>query len=88
MTTSLVQNSQNSSPSNTTGSAQRPGGFGGAFRGGFNQINTNLTQVTTAITPQVFLSAIGITLLIAIVGSAVPAWFIARIRPAEVLRTE
>jgi ABC-type antimicrobial peptide transport system permease subunit len=63
-------------------------GPGGAFRGGINQINTNLTQVTSSITPQIFVSAIGITLLIAVIGSAVPAWLIARVRPAEVLRTE
>lgn len=87
MTTSLVQSSQTSS---TASNANRPreGGFGGAARGVFNQVNSNLTQVSAALTPQVFASAIGITLLIAIIGSAVPAWFIARIRPAEVLRTE
>ena len=72
--------------------AQTPqGGINGparAFRGGLNQINTNLTEVTSSVTPQIFISAIGITLLIAVIGSAVPAWFIARIRPAEVLRTE
>jgi putative ABC transport system permease protein len=83
MTTSLVQNSQ--STTSVTGGA---GGFGKAFKGGFNQVSTNLTQVTTAITPQTFIIAGGLTLLIAIIGSAVPAWFIARIRPAEVLRTE
>lgn len=84
MTTSLVQNS---APSTSQTRGNR-GGFGGAIRGGFNQINTNLTQITTAVTPQVFTFAIGMTLLIAIIGSAVPAWLIARIRPAEVLRTE
>ncbi len=58
-----------------------PGGFlGGA--------NTSLRQVTSTLTPQVFASSIGITFLIAIIGSAVPAWLIARVRPAEVLRTE
>lgn len=88
MTNSLVTTSQTSTTSSTAG----PGGFAGgaraAFARGFGQINNNLTQVTAALTPQVFISAIGITLLIAILGSAVPAWFIARIRPAEVLRTE
>lgn len=86
MTNSLVS-SQNSSSSTDQGS----GGAGGparAFRGGFSQIGTNLTAVTSSLTPQIFVSAISITLLIAVIGSAVPAWFIARIRPAEVLRTE
>jgi ABC-type antimicrobial peptide transport system permease subunit len=58
------------------------------MRRGFNQIENNITQVTSSLTPEVFAIAAGITLIIAIIGSAVPAWFIARIRPAEVLRTE
>lgn len=88
MTSSLVSSSQD----NASTEQQGPGGMAvgpGAFiRGGFSQISTNLTEVTSSLTPQVFASAIGITLLIAIIGSAVPAWFIARVRPAEVLRTE
>lgn len=86
MTTSLVQSSQNTTSSTTN--RGRLGGFGGAFRGGFNQIGANLTQVTASVTPQTFMIAGGLTLLIAIIGSAVPAWFIARVRPAEVLRSE
>lgn len=85
MTTSLVSSSSNS----TSTSQGRPqGGPGGMMRTGMQQISKNLTQVTASLTPQIFASAIGITLLIAIAGSAVPAWFIARVRPAEVLRTE
>jgi len=84
MTSSLVTSQSTTSQA----SVSTRGGPGGAFRGGLNQINKNLTQVTSSITPQIFASAIGITLLIAIIGSAVPAWFIARVRPAEVLRTE
>jgi len=84
MTSSLVTSQSTAS----TASVSTRGGMRGAFRGGLNQINANLTQVTSSITPQIFVSAIGITLLIAIIGSAVPAWFIARVRPAEVLRTE
>lgn len=83
MTDSLVS----SQTSNSTSSQMDRGGFG-AIRKGFGQIGTNFTKVTSSITPTVFVSAIGITLLIAIIGSAVPAWFIARVRPAEVLRTE
>lgn len=88
MTNSLVSSQSSSS----TASTERGGGgarlTGGGFQRGISQINTNLTQVTSSITPQVFASAITITLVIAIVGSAVPAWFISRIRPAEVLRSE
>jgi len=84
MTNSLVSNSQNNNSQNN----KMSGGPGNMMRGGFNQISSNLTQVTASITPVIFASAVSITLLIAIIGSAVPAWFIARIRPAEVLRTE
>jgi len=90
MTTSLVSNSASSTTSETAAEG-RPGGMGGpggAFRGASAQLNTNLTQVTASLTPQIFASAVGITLLIALLGSAIPAWLTARIRPAEVLRTE
>jgi len=88
MTSSLVSSNQTSST--TTSARLRPGAGGPSamFRGEMNQLSSNLTQVTGSLTPQVFASAIGITLIISIIGSAVPAWFIARIRPAEVLRTE
>jgi putative ABC transport system permease protein len=88
MTSSLVSSSQSSSSSTATTRPSFGAGMGGAMRGGFSRINTNLTQVTASLTPTIFASAVGITLLIAIIGSAVPAWFIARIRPAEVLRAE
>lgn len=88
MTSSLVSNGQTSDSSTSTTRGEFRGGPSGMIRGGFNQINKNITQVTSSLTPQVFATAIGITLLIAIIGSAVPAWFIARISPAEVLRTE
>lgn len=86
MTTSLVssQSSTTSSQTQQTG----PGGAMGMMKGGMDQIKNNFTQVTSSLTPQVFVSAIGITLLISIIGSAIPAWFIARIKPAEVLRSE
>ncbi len=84
MTTSLVSSgSSSSSPMTKTA-----GGPGGAFQGGMQQIRKNFTSVTSSVTPTVFITAVGMTFLIAIIGSAIPAWFIAKIRPAEVLRTE
>jgi putative ABC transport system permease protein len=88
MTQSLVSNSDSSSnqtPNSKGGQRtlrlEGPRSIGG-------QLNENLKSVTSTLTPQVFAGSIGIVLLIAIIGSAVPAWAIARIRPAEVLRTE
>ena len=94
MTTSLVssQNNAASTTSQQTGpggnTGTRPTGGPGGFQGGVNQINTNITQVSASLTPDVFAAALGLTFLIAIIGSAVPAWLTARVRPAEVLRTE
>ncbi len=86
MTTSLVSSQSSSQTSAAT--TRGAGGPGGLAARGFQQINQNVTQVTASLTPEVFASALGITFLIAIIGSAIPAWFTARVRPAEVLRTE
>lgn len=75
-------------PSRSPGQA-RGGGkvtFGGG--GGLAGLQTNLSNVTGTLTPEIFFGSIGIILLIAGIGSAIPAYAIARIRPAEVLRTE
>ena len=88
MTSSLVSSSQNSNSSSQTAGPGASGNPGSMIRGGMKQLNTNLTQVTSSLTPQVFAAAVSITLIISIIGSAVPAWFIARVRPGEVLRTE
>lgn len=52
------------------------------------QIDQTFKDISSTVTPETLTAAIGIMLLIAIVGSAVPAWFIANIKPAEVLRSE
>jgi len=87
MTQSLVTNSETSNQNTKQDGPVR------VMRGGpigniGNQLNTNVHNVTSTLTPQTILGSIGIILLIAIVGSAIPAWAIARVRPAEVLRTE
>ncbi|HWT39704.1 MAG TPA: FtsX-like permease family protein [Dongiaceae bacterium] len=99
MTTSLVSNSQSSSNSQRA-SAFGPGGAtassttstggqgGGFFRGGLSGLRNNATQVTASLTPQIIFIALGVTVLISLIGTAIPAWLTARVRPAEVLRTE
>lgn len=89
LTQSLVAGSNNS-PTSFVGGATMGGGpraFGG-LRALSTQLGTNVHSVTSTLTPQIFAESIGIIILIAIIGSAVPAWAIARVRPAEVLRTE
>lgn len=81
ITQSLVSNQSSQERSSMAGRGEGPRMF---LRGA----NESLRQVTSSLTPQTVIASIGITLLIAIIGSAIPAWLIARVRPAEVLRTE
>lgn len=91
MTQSLVSNqsSDSSGPkqmSKSGGPVRIQGGPGLGMAS--QQLGTNLHEVSSVLTPQVFVSSIGIIIAVAIIGSAAPAWLIARVRPAEVLRTE
>ena len=76
-----------------------PGGFGGAagpgpgarFGGAGAQIQGAggfLGDVDVAVSPEVFLYALGIAIGLAVVASIVPAWYVGRVKPAEVLRYE
>lgn len=88
ITQSLVENQQATPPS---GPRLENHGSGGPVRmmaGPVGSINQGVRDVTSTITPDVFAIATACILLIAMIGSIVPAWLIARIRPAEVLRTE
>lgn len=91
ITSGLVASNANSNSGQSTDrsnrigrSSDRPGGFGNPR----SQITQTFNDINSTVTPQAFASALGIMLLIAIIGSAVPAWIIANIKPAEVLRSE
>lgn len=97
ITQGLVSSQTNTpqvSAAGAPGGTRAGGGFAGRgdFSARFTQFGdtaqAGLKAITGSVTPATLASGIGLTLLIAIVGSAIPAWFIARIRPAEVLRTE
>jgi putative ABC transport system permease protein len=88
MTQSLVVNSETSTQQDKQTNGRPLRIIGGPVRGIGNQLNNNIHNVTSTLTPQTIAGSIGIILLIAIIGSAIPAWAIARVRPAEVLRTE
>ncbi|MBH1956347.1 FtsX-like permease family protein [Candidatus Saccharibacteria bacterium] len=86
---SITQSLVSNQTTNNTNSQQRGmGGPSGVIRGGARAVQENVRSVSATVKPETFFGAIGITILIAIIGSAVPAWLIARVRPAEVLRTE
>ena len=64
-------------------------GFGGGPGGGmFSRAGGSLAGIHVAVSPTVFLYALAIAAALAIVASVLPAWYIARVRPAEVLRNE
>lgn len=85
MTQSLASSEQSSAPITKRGSEPMRIEGPGAIA---NQLGVGAKNITSTLTPATFAGSIGIILLIAIVGSAVPAWAISRVRPAEVLRTE
>lgn len=85
ITSALVDTSTSSATSTTT--SQR-GGPGGGFRGAARGLGQSVQAVQASMKPEVILYGVGAALLIAIVGSAVPAYAISRVRPSEVMRTE
>jgi len=58
--------------------------LGGGFGGGI----TRVAGINIAVSPEVFLYALGIAIALAVAASIFPAWYISRIKPAEVLRYE
>jgi len=76
----------------TAGGAVSRGGFGGGGGGGFGRAVTGGVQTLQNIHATVGFSMIlyGLAgaIIIAIVGSALPAFMIAKVRPAEVMRGE
>jgi putative ABC transport system permease protein len=64
-----------------------------AGRGGdpgrmFAEVGGRFAGLDVAVSPTVFLYALAIAAALAILASVLPAWYIARVRPAEVLRNE
>ena len=85
-----VANLFSGSSSRTVGN---PGGFGGrgaaVFGGGGGRIFTgNIGGIHVAVSPEVLLIAFVTAIVLAIAASVIPVWYIARVRPAEVLRNE
>lgn len=94
----LVSNSTNQSATDDTNSSPSNSGFhgGGAFHairldGGKNSFQNSselIGQVATSIGWITLVYGLLAALGIAIVGSAIPAWLISKVRPAEVMRGE
>jgi putative ABC transport system permease protein len=96
----LVSSSSSSpnGPTFSAGPGRGPGGGGGAGGGpirigggltrGFTQFGDVLSNVQAHVGISILLYGLLAAVLIAIVGTAFPSWLIAKIRPAEVMRTE
>ena len=84
ITSALVDTSTSSASS----SSQQPGGGPGMMRGAARGLTQSVQAVQASMKPEVIFYGVGAALLIAIVGSAVPAYAISRVRPSEVMRTE
>ena len=81
-----------STPSTIIRSGFPGGGVGGSpplFPGGgpFGG-NAAIAGINVAVSPEIFLYAIGIAIVLAVAASIFPSWYIARVKPAEVLRSE
>lgn len=80
ITSALVDTSTSSNSASALG--------GGGVRRVARGLGQSAQAVQASMKPDVVLYGIGAALLIAIVGSAVPAYAISRVRPSEVMRTE
>lgn len=91
ITHALVTNSASSStagPGSAGPGAVRISAGGGFGRRGFGLVRNNLSTIHAAVGWGTILDGIGVALIIAVVGSALASFFIAKIRPAEVMRAE
>ncbi|MGA8848364.1 MAG: FtsX-like permease family protein [Dehalococcoidia bacterium] len=69
--------------------ASPAGGFGTSGGGGlFGGGVTSVAGINVAVSPEVFLYALGIAIALAVAASIFPARYISRVKPAEVLRYE
>jgi putative ABC transport system permease protein len=76
------------------GGAGGPGGgggpiaIGGGLGRGVTQFGDVLSNVHAAVGFSILLYGLLAAVLIAVIGTAIPSWLIAKVRPAEVMRTE
>jgi putative ABC transport system permease protein len=68
-----------------SGSTGQGGGPGGGM---FSPVGGTIAGMHVAVSPWVFLYALAIAAALAVLASVLPAWYISRVKPAEVLRNE
>jgi putative ABC transport system permease protein len=80
--------STSSSSTNETSERGGPGSGGGAGRGTLGRSLQSATDIQSSVGTEILLYGVGATLLIAILGSAIPSFMISKIKPAEAMRSE
>lgn len=85
ITNALVTSSSTSTTSTQGGQMGRPGA---GTRGMGMEVGRSLQTIQTSVGLDTLAYGVGAAFIIAVVGSAVPAYFISRIRPSEVMRAE
>lgn len=89
----VISQAFNVSPTNPTTTVAKPGGFGGAAFGAgrvlFSTQANKLSDVhlsSATLNAQALLIIVGLGMGLAVLTSVIPSWYVARIKPAEVLR--
>lgn len=85
--TALASSSTASNTDGDTGMSGPGGGFARGFRGGMRALE-GVRDISAQLDWSIILYGLGVAIIIAIVGSLLTSFFIAKIRPAEVMRTE
>jgi putative ABC transport system permease protein len=85
----LVNNNSSANPSGANLAAGGPGGraMGAVMRLG-NDAGNALRDIHAIVDYRIMLYGLAAAIVIAIIGSAIPSFFIAKVRPAEVMRSE
>jgi len=78
----------NSSTSQTAGRGQGAPNRSFRMTGGFGASRQALENIESSVGVQIIAAGVGATLLIAILGSAIPSLMISKIKPAEAMRSE
>jgi putative ABC transport system permease protein len=79
---------ETSSASTATTTGRVMGGPGGGFSRAFGGVRDSVSNLQAVVGFDIILYGLLVAVAIAILGSAIPAWLIAKVRPAEVMRAE
>jgi putative ABC transport system permease protein len=79
---------ETSSASTAATTGRMMGGPGGGFSRAFGGVRDSVSNLQAVVGFDIILYGLLVAVAIAILGSAIPAWLIAKVRPAEVMRAE